>query len=482
MAPHLDGSDEPTATEGAAEPEEPDSPAGAAPPAEPEPAEAAAEDSDAPAEVEAEPVAEAPPQDVAPAPLAPPADVPQLTRLRVLTVLAVGPVLTGYLAVATLLAIVTATAGNARFTTQGVLTAAIPGWLAAHQVPMEIYELQLGVLPLLPTIGLIVLTARTAARAAARLDLRQPGQGMRVVGVVAAAHAVAGLVVAGITVDAQVTADPLAALYYPALVSAFAATAGIARRCGLVAAVVRRADAAALAGLRTGSLAVALLLAAGGLVVVFGLLTSIPAARAMVPEPVGDAVGMLLLSIGYLPNAIVAATSFVAGPGFSLGTVMVAPLEYHGGRLPGVPLLAAMPERMGLWWPALFVLPLVVGVVVGRRLRDVDEDPVTRLRAVAVASGVVALCFVVLAGTAGGRLGQGPFDPVSMRAAAVSVALVLWTAVPGAFVAWFGGVRPALAPMPGLIEAEEEQEEAEEDHDVPEPRDGTEEPAEMVKD
>lgn len=427
----------------------------------------------------------------------PPVHVPAFTRFRVWTFLAVGPLVTSYVAIAGLLAIVTGIASNAQFTATGVLLAAMPGWLAAYQVPIEIFGLELGILPLLPTIGVAALTARAAARAAERLDLRRPAQAGFVIGVVACAHAVAGLVLAGLSADKAVTANPLSALYYPALVAALAATAGVARRCGLLAAVVRSADAVAVAGLRAGALAVVLLLTAGGAVLTFGLLTSIATARDLFPMGVGNAVGMLLLSIGYVPNAMVAATSFIAGPGFSLGTVDVAPLEFHGGRLPGVPLLAALPEQQHAWWPALFVLPLVVGIVVGRRLRHVDEDPVARLRGVAVATGVVAVCFVVLAGSAGGRLGRGTFDPVSMRAVALSIALVLWTVIPGAITAWFGGPR-AMDPMPGLIEDDEEpddeltdehdehdhdeQDEDEPEHDLPGPRDAVEESGEVARD
>ena len=397
----------------------------------------------------AEPAAAAEPE---PEPELAPAPVPALARFRAFTALAIGPLFTGYLAIATLLALITGIASDARFTTTGVLNAALPSWLAAHQVPIEIFGMELGILPLLPTFGVGLLTARAAARAAARLDLHRPGQAGTVIGTAAAAHGVAGLFVAAITVDARVAADPLAAIFYPALVAAVAATAGVARRCGLLDALTHKTDTVAVAGLRAGALAVMLLLTAGGAVLTFGLLTSISTAKSLFPMGAGNATGMLLLSLGYVPNAMVAATSFVAGPGFSLGTFMVAPLEFRGGALPGVPLLAALPEHRAAWWPALFVLPLIVGIVVGRRLRDIDEDPVARLRAVAVATGVVAVCFIVLAGTAGGRLGRGAFDPVSMRALALSIALVLWTAVPGAFVAWFGGPRPAAEPMPGLID------------------------------
>jgi len=497
MAPDLDGSDEPgtapdepadaedaqpAAIEPDAEPAEPD--------AEPDagPAEHDTDTDTGPAEHDTDTESEPAPERSRSEPAS---TVPPLTRIRALTLLAVGPLLTGFVAIAALLALVTAIASNARFTTAGVLNAALPSWLAAHQVPVSILGLELGVLPLLPTVGVAVLIAKAAARAAERLELHRPGQAVLVVGTVVFAHATAGVVAAVASSGAGVTADPLAALYYPALVSAIAATIGVARRCGLLTAIAERADAVAVAGLRAGVLAVVLLLTAGGAMLTFGLLTSIATARDLFPMGAGNATGMLLLSIGYLPNAMIAATGFVAGPGFSLGTVAVSPLEFTDGPTPGVPLLAALPEQQATWWPALFVLPLVVGVVVGRRLRDIDEDPVARLRAVAVATGVVAVCFAVLAGSAGGRLGRGAFDPVSMNAAALSIALVLWIAIPGAVAAWFGGPRPAAEPLPGLIDDVEEPEddpEPEEEEptdptkDLPAPRDAVEESGEVARD
>jgi hypothetical protein len=403
----------------------------------------------------------------------PPTHVSTFAKIRAYTLLTLGPLITGYIGIVILLATVTGMASSAKLTTAGILIAALPGWLAAHQVPIEIFGPELGVLPLLPTIGVAAVTARAAARAAARLDLRRPRQAGLVIGAVAITHAIAGVVVAGLTRGAAVTADPLAALYTPALIAALAATMGVARRCGLGRAIARRADVVAVEGLRAGAFGLVLLLTAGGVILTFGLLTSIDAVKALFPMGIGNAAGMLLLSIGYLPNAMVAATSFAAGPGFSLGTVTVSPLEFHGGRVPGVPLLAAVPEHLASWWPAFFVFPLAVGIAVGRRLRYVDEDPVVRLRAVAIATGIIAISFLVLAGIAGGRLGRGPFDPVGMPGAALSIALVLWTAVPGGITAWFSGPRYAIEPMPGLIEPEDE---------VPEPRDAVEESGEVVRD
>lgn len=372
-------------------------------------------------------------------------DVPALTRVRVLTFAALGSIVTGYAAVAALLALVTVIAPLAHFTTQGVLAAALPAWLAAHQVPLAIGGLELGVLPLLPTAGVMLIAARAAGGAAERLGLSGPWQAGQAIGVIAVAHGGCGVAVASAVTTGEVSVDPLAAFYYPALIAALAATSGVLRRCGLWAALAQRADAVALCGIRAGAVAVLALLTAGGALLTFSLVTSASTVADLFgtfAPGLGNGIGMLLLSLGYLPNAVIAAVAFLAGPGFSMGIVSVSPLDFGAGPVPGLPLLAALPEQPAAWWPALFVLPLGIGVLVGRRLRDVAEDPAARVRGAAVAAGVVALAFAVLAAGAGGRVGMGAFDPVSLRAAAVSMALVAWIGIPAAITAWFSGPRP----------------------------------------
>jgi len=386
--------------------------------------------------------------------------VPRLARFRVLALAATGPLVTGYAAVAAVLALVTAVAPLAHFSTAGVLGAALPGWLAAHQVPIGLGGFEFGALPLLPTALVLVLTARTALGAAERLGFTSPREAGHVVGAVAFTQGGCGLVFALAHTGRHVDVDPLAAFYYPALVAGLGATAGVFRRCGLGAALAARADGVAVRGLAAGAVAVALLLAAGAAVFTFGLLTSTGTVRELfgtAAPGIGSGLGMLLLCLGYLPNAVIAGTSFVAGPGFTFGDLVFSPVELSAGTVPGLPLLAALPAEQASWWPVLCLLPFGVGVLVGRRLRYVADDPVTRMRAVAVAAGVVALAFAVLAGSAGGRLGVGPFDPVTMRAAAVSVALVLWIGVPAAAVAWFTGPRPPHDPTPGLIPDDDDE-------------------------
>ncbi|MGH3949578.1 MAG: cell division protein PerM, partial [Pseudonocardiaceae bacterium] len=158
---------------------------------------------------------------------------PAVDRVRVLLAAAAWPLLTGYAAIVALLAVVNALATQAEFSVPGVLLAAGPGWLAAYQVPLTIDGQQLGVLPLVLTVGVGVLVARSAGYAAERLRYSQPQQSITVIGVLAGAHALTGVTIAVLANGSPVSVEPLAAFGLPALISGIAATVGLSRRCGL---------------------------------------------------------------------------------------------------------------------------------------------------------------------------------------------------------------------------------------------------------
>jgi hypothetical protein len=380
-----------------------------------------------------------------------PPEFSRAERARVLAMTAAGSVVIGYAAVAALLALVASTATHASFSTTGVLTAAAPGWLVAHHVPLRFDGGQLGVLPLLPTALLMLLAARAAAGAADRLGLYEPLQARSVVLSISGAHAVVGSTIALLMGDGPVRATPAVAFFGCAAVSGVAATIGVARRCGLIEVLVDRIDPVARRGLRAGVMALFALGGLGALLLAAGLAVSWSTSSSLFADAgptFGVGLGLWLLCLGYLPNAIIGALSYLVGAGFSIGEVSMTPTHFVGGPVPAVPLLAALPEQQSNLLPLLLVFPGLIGIAVGWYCRKVSDTPGTRIRAVLIAGVAVGVGALVLAATASGNLGGGVFNPVTVPAGLLAVLVVAWVAVPGAAVAWFAGVRPKREPRP----------------------------------
>ncbi|GAA1023213.1 DUF6350 family protein [Amycolatopsis albidoflavus] len=394
-------------------------------------------------------------------------DVPQAPRLRVLLVAALGPLVTGYAAVATLLALVTLTAQHAIFSAGGVLLSAGPGWLAAYQVELGIGGHPLGMLPLLPTVGVVLLVARAAAKAVRQLRCARLRHTVPLIATISGAHLVFGVLISLLSIGEPVRANFWLAAVVPAVISGLAATGGVLRRFGMPQVLADRLDPLALRGLRAGLLGLFALLAAGALTLTAATALSARTVSSLFEPSFGSSFGLFLLSVLYLPNAVVAAMSFVSGPGFSIGTLDVHLIGYRGGSVPGVPLLGGIPEHAASWWPVLLVLPLAVGVLVGWSVRAVDEDPAARLRVVVVAGAVVGFGCVLLGTLAGGRLGDGPFDPVSVPVGVASIVAFCWIVIPAGFVAFFAGAHSPMRPV-GSLEVEDEEPETEAESDAAE--------------
>jgi hypothetical protein len=364
--------------------------------------------------------------------------------LRVLMLAAVGSVLAGYAVLAAAIAVTISLASRATASLQSVLAATGPGWLAAWHIPLRLRGAELGVLPLGASVLMVCLVAGTAARAATRLRAAAPRDALPIILALAGAHAGAGVLVALAWQSRTVQVSPALALLGCGVFAGIAAAGGLAARAKLV-----RACSAALRplywrGILAGGLALAALAGLGTLVYAGGLLTSLPAARAMLstlaPGP-GAAVGVILLCVGYLPNAVIGAMSFVAGTGVHVGALSLTPFGYVPGHVPGLPLLAALPEHRAAWWPALLVLPLALGVLLGWYLREADPSPLNRIRVVATSAVTAALGALVLALLAGGTLGGGELSGVGVPAVAFAGAVLGWLALPGALLAYLAGPR-----------------------------------------
>jgi Family of unknown function (DUF6350) len=190
----------------------------------------------------------------------------------------------------------------------------------------------------------------------------------------------------------------------------------------------------------------AILVTAGAVLGAASLAVHLPEAaklqRALGPNAVG-LVLLLLLQLGYLPNAVIWGIAFCVGPGFAFGSAtVVAPGGSALARLPALPMLAALPpgahSAMPSWLPpTAMVLPYLAGGLGGLLLvraapaLTLDAAPLWGLGCGAVCGCVLAL----LAAASGGPLGDGRLAAVGPSAWQVGTVSALEIGVAAAVTA-----------------------------------------------
>ncbi len=195
--------------------------------------------------------------------------------------------------------------------------------------------------------------------------------------------------------------------------------------------------------------AVAVLLAAGALLAGTALALSVPdaaeVARAGAPGVVGGT-ALLLLSLSLVPNAVVWAASWWAGPGFAVGAgTAVGPFAHDLGAVPALPLLAALPGGgvpLGVGLAALLV-PLGAGAVAGLLVgRGGSTRPV---RDAALCGPLAGVVVGLLAWLSSGSAGGARMSELGPSAWQTALAVAAEVAAGAALVAWLRA-RRAAAP------------------------------------
>jgi uncharacterized protein DUF6350 len=366
-----------------------------------------------------------------PRPLTHPGD-----RFRALAFSAMLVLVLGYLAAVLVAALAGLTAG-AGFGLGALLATAVPLWLAAHQVPLNVAGAPLGVLPLLPTVGMVALVARIAGRATRRLGGRCREDCSVVVATLTCTSASAAVLATALPAG-PVQATPWAALLGAGLVTAAGAGLGGLRVSG-APAWWSRAPHWLHTGLVAALTGLAGLAVAGSLLLVAALLVDADATRVRLLAQApgfGAMLGLTVLSFCYLPNALVASVAWTLGPGLSIGAAAASPLAVRTGPLPGIPVLAAMPVlHPPAWSVVVFVLPVLAGVLVGLRCRRLPDVRSVRLRAAAVGAVGASVLVGGVAALVSGRLAGGPYDPVLVPAVSSAGAALGWLLVPAVVVA-----------------------------------------------
>jgi Family of unknown function (DUF6350) len=274
---------------------------------------------------------------------------------------------------------------------------ALAGWLLAHGVPIALGGFPVALVPLAISafaFWRVALAGRSTARASrAHVGL--------VAGTIAIGYGIAGVVAAGLANDRSVSVSvPRAALTLAAfggIGSLIGASAGV----GLVWHWWRRLPAIIQAGVRTGTVAAVLVLAAGALAT--GIATAVAGSTASQMLHgynsgfIGKA-GIVLLCLAYAPNVSVWASAYLTGTGFTLAGV------------PQVPIFAGLPSHPANGAAQLLLLmPVAAGVVAGilvaRRMRR--PQALWRLAVAGLCAGPAAAIGLWIAGdVAAGSLGS----------------------------------------------------------------------------
>jgi hypothetical protein len=202
------------------------------------------------------------------------------------------------------------------------------------------------------------------------------------------------------------------------------------------------------------------ILGAGAVMVTISLLMQWSTVGSLLER--GDGVvgmlGLTILSVLYLPNIVVGAAAAVMGGTAQIGDVSVSVFGNVGGSLPPLPLLGAVPDGVsGGAWPALLVIPLLIGVMLGRDCGRRVAGQVA-LFTVLTAAASVGVVTAVLGLVSGGRLGA--FGTVELNWWAFGLLTFAWLGVAGAVTA----VVVAWHRSRGAVDEDEADTEDEEPH------------------
>lgn len=324
-------------------------------------------------------------------------------------------------------------------------------WLVGEGTPIDIsgatYSLTPWGMAVIP-IAALVLSSRVMAR-------RMPGLQARVWLVLATAVTYGGIVAAvGFAVSSDDASVPfLISGIFGAVISSIACSAGVFTDGW------KRLPVIVQGGLRASVVALCSLVAVGSLAVAASLVVhiddAISIAQALNVGVLGG-IGVLFVSLAYVPVIIVWSISYVLGAGIVLGPqVMASPFVpvMAPAPLPPLPLLASIPQQAAPVLSGLPVLGVLAGVLagwyLGRRMRGSTWSQ--RLAAAGITSAVVAAVLGLCAVAASGSLGGVRFAHLGPPSGVLAGIGLLVTFVGAAPVAMFAVPRrrvPVIVPVP----------------------------------
>ncbi len=294
------------------------------------------------------------------------------------------------------------------------------GWLLSHGTGVEVSGTSVTAIPL----GFLALFAFLVYRAGrwsgATSAVRHGGDVLSGAVLVALGYAGVGGVVSRIAESSNVHAGLLRTLGVLSAVGLLAGGLGVVRGSDSVEPVLALLPVTVRALLRGAAASVAVMVLTSALLFVGSFVVHFSQAVTLQEGLAAGVVGSLSLAVigvATVPNAVLCAGAFIAGPGFQVGTgTGVAPAEVRLGAMPDFPVLAALPANSGhAWWQVVLVLlPVVAGCVAG--LVTQRRDPAFALDQAALrgaASGLLGgLVFGALTWLARGSVGPGRMQDI----------------------------------------------------------------------
>ncbi|RDI66646.1 cell division protein PerM [Nocardia pseudobrasiliensis] len=352
--------------------------------------------------------------------------------------------------VVVLVALVLATLFAAGSGMTGAPGAIAAGWLAVHQVPLVIGTTSLGLLPLLPT-GLVVwFAAGDCARAV------EPRSSHADLGWIVGAALSGPLLITAVCLAVAEDASSVVALQPPNTLAAFGCVGGLhllAAGAGILRSrpelVTPYLPEWVLPGARVAVRALGRLLLAGAALTLLSFLVhwSQIGETYRAAGNFAGVLGLTALSLAYLPNVVIGAASVLMGADVHLGAGSLNLFSVVGARLPGLPVLVAVPAGpAALWWPVVLLIPAAVGVLAGVDCaREAGDRPRTPW-ATLTAAGLTAVAALVLGSAAGGAAGSfGELGPGVWLFAGLTLVWMIGAGYVGLLAAHWFLVAPAPA-------------------------------------
>ncbi|WP_309230487.1 DUF6350 family protein [Nocardia sp. SYP-A9097] len=315
-------------------------------------------------------------------------------------------------------------------------------WLAVHQVPLTIGRTGIGLWPLLPTGLMLWLVARDCAKAADHCAAEADCTPVDLAWIAGAA--IGGpLLVTAVCLAVADDASAVLALQPPDTLVAFAWVIGL-HLLAVIAGVGARhwrdfTDLLPIPlphwvvpGVRAGIRAVWRLLGVAAVLTVVSFLLHWSRIGDTYHSAgnIAGALGLTLLSLAYLPNALVDTAGVLLGGQVQIGAGSLSLFGIEGAPVPAVPLMAAVPSGpVAAWWLVFLLAPAAVGVLGGLDCGRGTDDRPTAPWATLTSAAVAAVLIALLGGLAGGDLGT--FGRIGPEVAISAALAFVWFAVTG---------------------------------------------------